>query len=202
MVGSISAVGAVGSLLGVLLYQNAFRNQPFRRVLLLAQLLFGASGMLDLILVLRINLILGVPDYAVVVFDAAVTHMIGRLKWMPLLVLSSKLCPAGIEGTFFALLMSIDHVGHFSAAWAGGLLLHALNVTRTTFDNLWLAILIRSLFRLLPIGILFLIPSTDPNMAILPTDMLRSKKSEDSSHPINTEMESLISRTDHNSSHS
>lgn len=202
VVGSISAVGAVGSLLGVLLYQNAFRNQPFRRVLLLAQLLFGASGMLDLILVLRINLILGVPDYAVVVFDAAVTHMIGRLKWMPLLVLSSKLCPSGIEGTFFALLMSIDHVGHFSAAWAGGTLLHALNVTRTTFDNLWLAILIRSLFRLLPIGILFLIPSTDPNMAILPTDMLRSKKSEDSSDPISTEMESLINRTDHNSSRS
>ncbi|XP_057767758.1 probable folate-biopterin transporter 3 isoform X2 [Salvia miltiorrhiza] len=201
-VGSISAVGAIGSLLGVLLYQNAFRNQPFRRVLLLAQLLYGASGMLDLILVLRINLILGVPDYVVVVFDAAVSHMIGRLKWMPLLVLSSKLCPAGIEGTFFALLMSIDHVGTFSAAWGGGLLLHALNVTRTTFDNLWLAILIRSLFRLLPIGILFLIPSTDPNVAILPTDMLRSKRDEGLSEPNNTEMESLISRTDHSSPHS
>ncbi|KAH6771954.1 Major facilitator superfamily protein [Perilla frutescens var. hirtella] len=201
-IGSISAVGAIGSLLGVLLYQNAFRHQPFRRVLLLGQLLFGASGMLDMILVLRINLIFGVPDYLVVVFDAVITHMIGRLKWMPLLVLSSKLCPSGIEGTFFALLMSIDHVGSFSASWAGGLLLHALNVTRTSFDNLWLAILIRSLFRLLPIGILFLIPSTDPNLAILPTDMLRSKKGEDSTDPINTEMESLISRTDHNSTHS
>ncbi|KAL0397168.1 UNVERIFIED_CONTAM: putative folate-biopterin transporter 3 [Sesamum calycinum] len=135
-VGSISALGAVGSLLGVLLYQNAFRSHPFRRVLFWAQLLYGASGMLDLILVLRINLLFGVPDYALVVFDAAVSHMIGRLKWLPLLVLSSKLCPSGIEGTFFALLMSIDHVGSFTASWAGGLLLHSLNVTRTTFDNL------------------------------------------------------------------
>lgn len=195
--GSISAVGAVGSLLGVLLYQNIFRSHPFRHVLFWAQLLYGASGLLDLILVFRINVTLGIPDYVVVISDAAVSHMIGRLKWMPLLVLSSKLCPSGIEGTFFALLMSIDHIGSFSASWAGGVLLHTLNVTRTTFDNLWLAILIRSIFRVLPIGILFLIPSTNPNLSILPTDMLRTKKGEDSSEAANTEMEALVKRTDH-----
>ncbi|XP_011082613.1 probable folate-biopterin transporter 3 [Sesamum indicum] len=198
-VGSISALGAVGSLLGVLLYQNAFRSHPFRRVLFWAQLLYGASGMLDLILVLRINLLFGVPDYALVVFDAAVSHMIGRLKWLPLLVLSSKLCPSGIEGTFFALLMSIDHVGSFTASWAGGLLLHTLNVTRTTFDNLWLAISIRSLFRVLPIGILFLIPSSDPNVLILPTEMLRTKKDNNTTDPINMEMAPLVNRIDHTS---
>ncbi|KAK4414034.1 putative folate-biopterin transporter 3 [Sesamum alatum] len=168
-VGSISALGAVGSLLGVLLYQNAFRSHPFRRVLFWAQLLY------------------------------AVSHMIGRLKWLPLLVLSSKLCPSGIEGTFFALLMSIDHVGSFAASWAGGFLLHTLNVTRTTFDNLWLAISIRSLFRVLPIGILFLIPSSDPNVAILPTEMLRTKKDNNTTDPINMEMASLVSRIDHTS---
>lgn len=65
--GSISAVGAVGSLVGVLLYQNAFRTHPFRRILFWAELLYGASGklhygasgMLDLILVSRINLQFG-----------------------------------------------------------------------------------------------------------------------------------------------
>ncbi|PIN17999.1 hypothetical protein CDL12_09338 [Handroanthus impetiginosus] len=202
VVGSISAVGAIGSLLGVLLYQNAFRSHPFRRVLFFAQLLYGASGMLDLILVLRINLIFGIPDYVVVVFDAAVSHMIGRLKWMPLLVLSSKLCPSGIEGTFFALLMSIDHVGSFSASWAGGILLLALNVTRTTFDNLWLAIVIRSIFRLLPIGILFLIPSSDPNAAILPSEMLKTKKGDDALENTNTEMESFVIKSNPSSPHS
>lgn len=197
MVGSISAVGAIGSLLGVLLYQNAFRNYPFRHVLFWAQLLYGLSGMLDLILVLRINLRFGLPDYVVVVIDAAVSHMISRLKWMPLLVLSSKLCPSGIEGTFFALLMSIDHVGMLSASWAGGLLLHTLNVTRTTFDNLWLAILIRSLFRVLPLGILFLIPNSDPNAAILPTEMLKRKRSE-LKLDNDMEMTSLVNKIDHN----
>ncbi|KAL7152635.1 hypothetical protein ABFS83_04G111500 [Erythranthe nasuta] len=192
MVGSISAVGAIGSLLGVLLYQNIFRKHPFRSVLFWAQLLYGASSLIDLLLVLRINLTLGIPDYVIVIFDAVVSHMIGRLKWMPLLVLSSKLCPAGIEGTFFALLMSIDHVGSFTASWGGGILLHGLNVTRTSFDNLWLAVLVRSFFRVLPIVILFLVPSGDPNLNILPIEMLGAKKGEDLSDDSEMEMESLL----------
>ncbi|XP_062007945.1 probable folate-biopterin transporter 3 isoform X2 [Rosa rugosa] len=160
VVGSIFSIGALGSLFGVLLYQNFLKSYPFRDVLFWTQLLY-------------------------------VSQMIGRLKWMPLLVLSSKLCPAGIEGTFFALLMSIDHVGILSSTWAGGLLLHILNITRTQFENLWMAILIRSILRILPIALLFLIPRTDPNSSILPSEMLRIKKGDDLESE-NLEMASLV----------
>ncbi|CAH9142758.1 unnamed protein product [Cuscuta epithymum] len=197
VVGSISSVGAVGSLLGVLLYHNAFRHHPFRSVLFWSQLLFGASGLLDLILVSRINLNFGIPDYFVAVSDAAITHMIARLKWMPLLVLSSKLCPSGIEGTFFALLMSIDHTGMLSASWAGGFLLHIFNVSRTQFANLWIVIVIRSLLRVLPVALLFLVPSSDPNTSILPIEMLKAKKGEDFTEADNSrEMVALVNTVD------
>lgn len=171
IVGTISSVGAVGYLLGVLLYQNAFRNHPFCFVISWCQLLYGASGLLNLILVSWVNLQFGILDYVVAICDSAISHMIGRLRWMPLLVLSSKLCPSGIEGTFFALLTSIDHVGSLTASWAGGLLLHTLNVTTAQFDNLYIAIVIRSVLRVLPIGNLFLVPNSDPSASILPTDM-------------------------------
>ncbi|KAL8230438.1 hypothetical protein R6Q57_000216 [Mikania cordata] len=179
VIGSIFSVGAIGSLLGVLLYQNVFRNHPFRGVLFWSQLLYGASSLLDLFLVLRLNLSFGVPDYIFVVMDEGVSRMIARLRWMPLLVLSSKLCPSGIEGTFFALLMSIDHVGTLTSSWVGSVLLHALTVTRTQFDNLWVAILIRSFARIFPVGLLFLVPSNDPNSTILPSELLLTKKSDD-----------------------
>ncbi|KVI06095.1 probable folate-biopterin transporter 3 isoform X1 [Cynara cardunculus var. scolymus] len=192
VIGSIFSVGAIGSLLGVLLYQNVFRNHPFRHVLFWTQLLFGASSLLDLVLVLRLNLQFGVPDYIFVVMDEAVSKMIARLKWMPLLVLSSKLCPSGIEGTFFALLMSIDHVGLLSSSWAGGLLLHALNVTRTQFDNLWTVVLIRSFARLCPIGLLFLVPRNDPDSSILPSELLLTKKGDDVLESEDSEMISLV----------
>jgi hypothetical protein len=195
VIGSTFAVGAVGSLLGVLIYQNFLKNHPFRDILFWSQFLFGASGLLDLVLVLRINLKFGVPDFFFAVIDAAVTHMIGRIKWMPLLILSTKLCPPGIEGTFFALLMSIDHVGMLSSSWAGGLFLHILKVTRTQFENLWIAILVRSLLRLVPLGFLYLIPRSDPNFSTLPTEMLRTKKGNSILEPDTVEMASLVNST-------
>lgn len=195
IVGSISAIGAVGSLFEVLIYQNLLRNKPFRGILSWIQLLYGASELLDLVLVLCINLKIGVPDYFFAVIDATISHMIGRIKWMPLLVLSSKLCPVGIEGTFFALLMSIDHVGMLSSSSTGGLFLHILKVTQTQFDNLWVAILIQCLLRIDQIGFLFLIPKRDPNSSILSPEMMRTKKGIGVFELETVEMVSLVNTT-------
>lgn len=91
---------------------------------------------------------------------------------MPLLVLAARLCPAGIEGTFFALLMSVDNVGMLSASWAGGLLLQATGIRRKNFKYLWLAVLIRNIMMLFPLPFLGLIPNTDPDLPILPPELL------------------------------
>ncbi|XP_021747265.1 probable folate-biopterin transporter 3 isoform X2 [Chenopodium quinoa] len=159
---------------------------------LFSKLLHCASGMLDLILVLRLNLNLYIPDYLFIVIDEGVSHMIGRLKWMPLLVLSSKLCPSGIEGTFFALLMSIDQVGMLTSTWAGGFVLHYLHVTRSEFENLWLAVLLRNLLRLTPIFLLFLVPRTDPNLPVLPSEISKTKRDTEMLTTDNLEMASLL----------
>ncbi|KAF5743374.1 hypothetical protein HS088_TW09G01442 [Tripterygium wilfordii] len=195
-VGFIFSVGSVGSLLGALLYQNVLKEHPFWDLLFWTQLLFGLSGMLDLMLVLRLNLKLGIPDYFFIVIDESVSQMIGRLKWMPLLVLSSKLCPSGIEGTFFALLMSIDNVGLFSSSSGGGFLLHLLNVTRTRFDNLWLAILIRNILRVTPLGLLFLVPRSDPSSSIFQSEMFGAKEVDEASESDNVELVSLVNSMD------
>ncbi|XP_061952040.1 probable folate-biopterin transporter 2 isoform X1 [Populus nigra] len=192
-VGFIFSIGSIGSLLGALLYQNVLKDHPFRNLLFWIQLLFGLSGMLDLMLVLRLNLKFSIPDYFFIVIDESVSQMIGRLKWMPLLVLSSKLCPPGIEGTFFALLMSIDNVGLLSSQWGGGFILHLLKVTRTRFDNLWLAILTRNILRVTPLCLLFLIPRGDPNASILPTEILSAKEEPENE---NIELVSLVSSVD------
>ncbi|KAF3446169.1 hypothetical protein FNV43_RR11348 [Rhamnella rubrinervis] len=190
------SIGSVGSLLGAILYQNVLKDHPFRDLLFWTQLLYGLSGMLDLMLVLRLNLKFGVPDYFFAVIDESVSQLIGRLKWMPLLVLSSKLCPSGIEGTFFALLMSIDNVGLLSSTWGGGILLHILKVTRTQFDNLWLAILIRNILRVTPLCMLFLVPRADPNSSVLPAEILGTEEEIDSLETKNIELLSLVNSVD------
>lgn len=177
-IGYLLSIGSVGSVLAATLYQNGLKHHPFRDLLFWTQLILGLSGMLDLVLVLRLNLKLGIPDYIFAVIDESISQMTSELKWMPLLVLSSKLCPPGIEGTFFALLMSIDNAGLFSSTWGGGLLLHIMNITRTRFDNLWLAILIRNMLRLAPLCVLFLVPRSDPNSIILPAEVTKEEGNE------------------------
>ncbi|XBI93156.1 probable folate-biopterin transporter 2 [Triticum dicoccoides] len=171
-IGVIYAVGAVGSLLGVVLYQSALKDYNFRSMLLWGQVLSSLTGMLDLALVTRLNTKVGIPDYVFAVIDCGVSVMVGKLQWMPVLVLCSKLCPPGIEGTFYALLMSIQNVGLLMSAWWGGLLLHTLNVTRSEFSNLWAVVLIRNVSRLLPLMLLFLVPQSDQNSTLLPAEML------------------------------
>ncbi|AED93391.1 Major facilitator superfamily protein [Arabidopsis thaliana] len=128
-VGFILSIGSIGSILGVLLYNLRLKDHPFRKLFLWTQLLFALSGMFDLILVLRLNLKFGLPDYLFIVVDGIVSKMIIRLTWMVIFVLNTKLCPHGIEGTFFALLMSIDNAGLMTSSWLGGKMLHVLKNT-------------------------------------------------------------------------
>ncbi|KAK6129752.1 hypothetical protein DH2020_036514 [Rehmannia glutinosa] len=171
-VGMIYAIGATASIVGVIIYHKALKDYPFRTLLFYAQLLYGISGMLDLIFILRWNLSLGIPDYFFVVLEECVSRIVSRIRWMPMMVLSSQLCPLGIEGTFFALLMCIDSLGGLSSKLGGGMVLHLLHVTRTDFKNLWLTVLIRNVLRFSTLMLIFLVPDGDPSEVLIPTNVL------------------------------
>ncbi|KAH8482870.1 hypothetical protein H0E87_030093 [Populus deltoides] len=171
-VGMIYAVGALASIAGVLIYQKTLKDYPFRSLLLYAQLLYGMTGMLDVIFFLRWNLVIGIPDYFFVILEECVSRIISRIRWIPMIVLSTRLCPLGIEGTFFALLMCIDSLGSLSSKWGGGVVLHLFHVTRTDFTNLWLAILIRNVLRFATLGLIFLVPKGNQEDDLIPPDIL------------------------------
>ncbi|XWS70512.1 hypothetical protein CRYUN_Cryun03dG0054100 [Craigia yunnanensis] len=171
-VGVIYAIGAMASMVGVLIYHKTLKHVPFRNLLFFAQLLYGTSGMLDLIFILRWNLVLGIPDYFFVIMEECVSRIISRIRWIPMIVLSTRLCPIGIEGTFFALLMCIDSLGSLTSKWGGGIVLHMFHVTRTDFTNLWLVVLIRNILRIATLGLIFLVPKANQSDALIPPDIL------------------------------
>lgn len=171
-VGAIYAIGAMASMVGVLIYHKTLKNVSFRNLLFFAQLLYGTSGMLDLIFVRRWNLVLGIPDSFFVISEECVSRIISRIRWIPMIVLSTRLCPLGIEGTFFALLMCIDSLGSLTSKWCGGIVLHTFHVTRTDFSNLWLVILIRNILRFATLGLIFLVPKADQSDSLIPPDIL------------------------------
>ncbi|KAL1315316.1 probable folate-biopterin transporter 6 isoform X1 [Arachis hypogaea] len=178
-VGVIYAVGAFASILGVMLYHKSLKDYPFRTLIFYAQLLYAISGVIDLFFILRWNLKVGIPDYIFVIIEESCTRITGKIKWMPMLVLSTQLCPLGIEGTFFALLMCIDSIGGLISKWGGGLLLHAVNVSRTDFTNLWFAVFVRDLLRFGTLAFVFLVPKKGQSEGLLPSELSGENVSSD-----------------------
>lgn len=79
-------------------------------------------------------------------------------RLMPFLILSGQLCPPGIEGTLFALFMSINNFGSTVGSFVGAGLASLLNVSSGSFDNLLLGIVIQVICTYIPVALLFLIP--------------------------------------------
>ncbi|EOA21985.1 hypothetical protein CARUB_v10002493mg [Capsella rubella] len=178
-VGIIYAIGALASIFGVLIYHKKLKGYSFRNILFFAQLVYFFSGMLDLMFIKRWNLTLGIPDSFFVITEESFSRMISKIRWIPMVVLSTRLCPLGIEGTFFAFLMCIDSFGQLASKWSGGFVLHAFGVTRHEFGNLWLVILIRNILRLVTVCFVFLVPDSDHLDDLVPSDVLPKNESED-----------------------
>ncbi|KAI4316413.1 hypothetical protein L6164_024394 [Bauhinia variegata] len=192
-VGMIYAIGAVASIIGVLIYHKSLKDYPFRSLLFYAQLLYAISGILDLLFVLRWNLILGIPDYFFVVIEEGATRISSKIRFMPMIVLSTQLCPLGIEGTFFALLMCIDSLGVLVSRMGGGVVLHLFHVTRTDFTNLWMAVLLRNMLRFATLSLIFLVPKIDQTEGFLPSEI-------SGKHVTDVESQELVPMKEKNSS--
>ncbi|RMX66691.1 hypothetical protein DD238_004469 [Peronospora effusa] len=164
--GTVSAFGFIFLMVGTMLYNACFKDMSFRRVFLVAQISIAVISLLDIVLVTRFNLTVGIPDKAFVLGDAVIADVVSRLKTMPVMVLCAKLCPKGIEGTLFALLMSIANFSGCVSEFWGALVCTWLGIAKDEYDMLWLAIVLRSVLKVIPIFFLYLIPATDPQKIV------------------------------------
>ncbi|RAL40971.1 hypothetical protein DM860_008669 [Cuscuta australis] len=156
--GTTRVLGWLGLMLGTFIYNQYLKKMRLRRILMWAHVGLAILGALDLVLVTRINASLGISDKAMVMCGSALGDGINQFKFMPFLILSGHLCPPGIEGTLFALFMSINNLGSTVGSFVGAALASALNISSGSFDNLPIGILIQLISTFFPVAFLFLIP--------------------------------------------
>lgn len=116
---------------------------------------------MQLLLVYHVNRSLGIPDELFTFGDDVILAVLGQVAFMPTLVLAARLCPPGVEGTLFALLMSIFNGGAIVGSELGAYLTRAAGVTDTDFNNLGLLIAFCNLSSLLPLPFLKWIDSVE-----------------------------------------
>ena len=160
--GRVRLVTSFASLIGIFLFQRYLKTVPFRKILGWCTVIAAVLGMTTLLLVTHTNRALGIDDRWFSLGDSLILTVVGQITWMPVLVLSARLCPKGVEATLFALLMSIWNLSGLLSHELGALLTSLLGVTETNFDKLWLLVIITNLSTLLPLPFLGWLPAGDP----------------------------------------
>ncbi|XP_022734910.1 probable folate-biopterin transporter 4 [Durio zibethinus] len=163
--GTARVVGWLGLMIGTFTYNQYLKKMKLRRILMLAHIGLAFLNLFDIVLVSQTNVAFGVSDKNLVLCGSALSDAINQLKFMPFLILSGQLCPPGIEGTLFALFMSINNFGSTVGSFAGAGLASILNISSGSFDNLLLGITIQLFCTLIPIMLLFLIPKEATGIA-------------------------------------
>ncbi len=162
--GRVRLVTSFASLLGIWLYQRFLKTVSFRTIFGWSTVISAVLGMTTLLLVTHANRTLGIDDHWFSLGDSLILTVMGQIAFMPVLVLSARLCPAGVEATLFALLMSVFNLAGLLSHELGALLTKFLGVTQTDFSNLWLLVVIVNLSSLLPLPFLGWLPSGDPKI--------------------------------------
>lgn len=156
--GTARVVGWIGLMFGTFIYNRYLKNIKLRKILMCAHVGLAFLSLLDVALVSRYHVAFGISDKFMVLCGSALADAINQLKFMPFLILSGLLCPPGIEGTLFALFMSINNLGSTVGSFVGAGLASVLNISSGSFDNLLLGIAIQVLCTFIPVAFLFLIP--------------------------------------------
>lgn len=182
--GRVRLVTSIASLAGVAIFQRYLKNMSFRLILGWSTVIAAGLGMTTLLLVTHTNRLLGIDDRWFSLGDSLILTVVGQITFMPVLVLSAKICPVGVEATFFALLMSVWNLGGLLSHESGALLTHILGVTDTNFDKLWLLVIITNLTTLLPLPFLGWLPNTAEKA--ISSEILASEPEMGANHPPKT----------------
>ncbi|MFN6571748.1 folate/biopterin family MFS transporter [Dendronalium sp. ChiSLP03b] len=156
--GRVRLVTSAASLIGVWIFQRFLKSVSFRVIFGWSTVISAVLGMTMLLLVTHTNRVLGIDDHWFSLGDSLVLTVMGQIAYMPILVLAARLCPAGVEATLFALLMSVSNLGGMVGYEFGALMMHWLGITETNFELLWLLVIITNLSTLLPLPFLNWLP--------------------------------------------
>ena len=159
---TIDASAHLAHIVGAQVYSRYLRKKNFRTIF------YGGIGILtflrilQLVLILRLNVKADIPDLVFCVAESVAFSIVSQIMMMPICVLGARLCPEGIEGSLYSTLMSVSNFGGLVAAWTGAGLTAQFGVSSENFSNLWQLSLMCTVFTLVPLLFVRLVPPIVP----------------------------------------
>ena len=150
--GRVALARAVAALAGVCIYNAYLKKTPLKKMFFGSAVAGAGLGLTQLILVTGLNREWGIDDRLFSLGDSVLLTVLGEVSFLPVLVLAARVCPAGVEATLFAALMSVFNAGGVVSGALGAALTSALGVTSENFDNLFWLVLVCNLSSLAPLA--------------------------------------------------
>lgn len=139
-------VASIAGIAGVALFQRFLSRGNFRVAFWTTGIIKLGASFFDYAIVKRYNKSVNISDHvAFMMGDAVIFQVVSMLELMPAVVLTSKVCPPGMEASVYALLASYQNLGQSVSRIIGAVLLDILKVKAKTpcnFEALPNAILI------------------------------------------------------------
>lgn len=156
--GKLALFSSISSLFGILLYNLKFKSIQLRTILKWTCILGVILGIFTLILVTRVNKLIGIPDTLLVILDDIILSIFYKITILPILVIATQVCPLGLEGMLFATIISANNLSNIIGKLLGGLLTKQIGITNDNFTNMPFFIILTNLFGLIPLFFLKFIP--------------------------------------------
>ena len=119
-------------LIGTVVFQHLVTQWSLRRVFWISIAWRVAASVVDLCLVKRWNLLLGVNDHIWYMLGVNVVSVLAeQIEFMAGVILMSKLCPKSVETTVYAILAGFSNFGNMIASSFGIFLIHMSGIVTT-----------------------------------------------------------------------
>eukprot|EP00298_Acanthocystis_sp_HF-20_P017496 c21763_g2_i1.p1 GENE.c21763_g2_i1~~c21763_g2_i1.p1 ORF type:complete len:538 (-),score=185.87 c21763_g2_i1:76-1689(-) len=124
-----SIVQSIFGALGVTFFQSFMREWEFRPIFWCSTLLKTFASIVDIIIVKRWNVAIGIPDEFMYMIGFNIIYQVTyMLAFMPAVVLTSKLCPKSMETTVYAMLAGFQNFGQSVSMSLGNIVISGFGV--------------------------------------------------------------------------
>lgn len=150
----ISTAAGISFLCSTFIYQKILLSFDQIKLMKVSTLCYALCQLIQLIVVSKAN-----TSMWIIVLDTVANSLFGMFMLLPMIIVVAHNANAGIEGTFYALMMSVSNLSGVLADELGGLFGNIVGVTRGNFDNMYLLIITCTLMDVFLKGLVLTHPS-------------------------------------------
>ncbi|KAG3254502.1 hypothetical protein PI124_g1001 [Phytophthora idaei] len=159
--GALSGIGAFVTFVSIVLYRTHIMphfEAPWHDVYFVTGLVVAFFSLLNVLLVLHVNEVFGVPPFWFAMGDAAGESFARGFQYLPVAQMFVAVCPEHQEGVAFALLTSVTNLAQVFSSTISNMLLHIWPVELTDlqkvphdFSGVWKLSVLTSVIPLIPV---------------------------------------------------